>query len=61
MTSNSGEAFRAWDSRHGSDVYDPSTQWRVGKKVAGRELDDRTWDEFPVAPRGCPAPAVVAR
>lgn len=29
---------------------------RVGKKAAGRELDGRTWDEFPVAPRGLPVP-----
>jgi len=43
---------------------DPRT-WlmgRVGKKRAGRELDGRTWDEYPVAPHGIPAPeAVTAR
>ncbi len=32
---------------------------KAGKKLAGRELDGRTWDEFPVAPRGCPAPRAV--
>lgn len=25
------------------------TVWRVGKKAAGREIDGRTWDEFPEA------------
>jgi len=29
------------------DAYDPSGK-RVGKKVAGRVLDGRTWDEMPV-------------
>lgn len=40
------DAFRGWDIEHGSgetrDAY-----WRVGKKTAGRELDERTWDEYP--------------
>lgn len=26
--------------------------WKVGKKAAGRELDGRTWDQFPAAPAG---------
>jgi protein gp37 len=26
---------------------DGTVVWRVGKKAAGRELDGRTWDEFP--------------
>ncbi|MFC4373347.1 DUF5131 family protein [Nocardia halotolerans] len=42
------DAFRGWDIEHGSgetrDAY-----WRVGKKAAGRELDERTWDEYPKA------------
>jgi hypothetical protein len=29
---------------------------RLGKKVAGRDLDGRTFDEFPVAPRGFRSP-----
>jgi protein gp37 len=41
------DTFQAWDAKHGSDVYDRSVQWRVGKKAAGRELDGRTWDEYP--------------
>ena len=28
---------------------DGSLAYRVGKKAAGRLLDGRTWDEFPVA------------
>ena len=40
---------------HGGREYDGSTEsflsttfmYRVGKKKAGRELDGRTWDEFP--------------
>ena len=28
-------------------VYPISHLERVGKKIAGRELDGRTWDEFP--------------
>jgi protein gp37 len=43
----SDDAFHAWDAKYGSDVYDPSVQWRIGKKAAGRELDGRTWDEYP--------------
>jgi protein gp37 len=30
---------------------------RRGKKAAGRELDGRTWDEYPTAPRGITATA----
>ena len=26
---------------------DPTSFWRVGKKRAGRELDGRTWEEYP--------------
>lgn len=34
----------------GGDVIGPDTvaMWRAGKKVAGRELDGREWDEMPV-------------
>ncbi|SLG33563.1 bacteriophage protein gp37 [Mycobacteroides abscessus subsp. abscessus] len=39
--------YMTWDIEHGSAQYHPSVQWRVGKKRAGRELDGRTWDEFP--------------
>lgn len=28
-----------------------TAMYRAGKKAAGRELDGRTWDEFPVIPR----------
>jgi hypothetical protein len=39
-----GEAIRAGhDKAHLTAVY------RVGKHAAGRELDCRTWDEFPLA------------
>lgn len=37
----------SWDIKHGSDQYPPDVQWRVGKKAAGRELDGRTWDQYP--------------
>lgn len=46
------EAFTAWDTKHGSGVYPEDMQWRMGKKLAGRELDGRTWDEFPASPVG---------
>lgn len=38
-----------WDIKHGADQYHPSVQWRVGKHAAGRELDGRTWDQYPAA------------
>lgn len=38
-----------WDDRHGADAYPDESLWRVGKKAAGRELDGRTWDEYPQA------------
>jgi protein gp37 len=34
---------RDWDRPFGDEV----TMCRVGKKAAGRELDGRTWDEYP--------------
>ncbi|WP_431840670.1 DUF5131 family protein [Gordonia hongkongensis] len=37
-----GEAYRA-DFPH----HHPTYLYRVGKKAAGRELDGRTWDEYP--------------
>lgn len=49
------EAFFGWDIEHGSgetrDAY-----WRLGKKAAGRELDEETWDEYPNVPLGEVAP-----
>jgi protein gp37 len=41
------DTFQRWDAAHGCDAYDWGQPWRVGKKAAGRELDDRTWDEYP--------------
>lgn len=37
-----GEAARADFSHH-----HPTSLYRVGKKTAGRELDGRTWDQYP--------------
>jgi protein gp37 len=37
-----GEAIRA-----GHDKAHLHAMYRVGKKAAGRELDGRTWDEYP--------------
>ena len=34
---------------------------RVGKKAAGRDLDGRTFDEFPAGPRGIAVPEAVTR
>lgn len=53
--------FKQWGSHRwvGHSAYDEATQcWvdngiepqRVSKKLAGRELDGRTWDEFPRLP-----------
>ena len=33
----------------------PALGTRVGKKAAGRELDGRTWDEYPIAAHIWPA------
>lgn len=41
------EARRRWDDEHGADCYPEESLWRVGRKIAGRELDGRTWEEFP--------------
>lgn len=43
------DTFRGWDSEHGTSQYGRDVQWRVGKKAAGRELDERTWDEYPTS------------
>jgi len=43
-----------------SDV-DGQIMLRRGKKTAGRELDGRTFDEFPPAPRGMAVPEAVTR
>lgn len=32
----------------GQNLDDNNSVWRVGKKAAGRSLDGRTWDEFPM-------------
>jgi protein gp37 len=42
------DALASWEIRNGVG-YPASTQCRVGKKAAGRELDGRTWDEYPQA------------
>jgi len=42
-------AHHAWDLHHGNDQHLPSTYWRMGKKLAGRELDGRTHDEYPAS------------
>ncbi|MFC4128892.1 phage Gp37/Gp68 family protein [Nocardia rhizosphaerae] len=39
------DAFRAWDCYHAGERRD--RYWRLGKKAAGRELDEETWDEYP--------------
>lgn len=41
------DARRRWDDTHGGDVYPDESLWRIGKKAAGRELDGRTWDQYP--------------
>lgn len=40
-------SISASDMGFGDDL---NNMWRVGKKAAGRELDGRTWDEYPTAP-----------
>jgi protein gp37 len=34
----------------GDEVEDAALVYRVGKKAAGRELDGRTWDQYPAVP-----------
>lgn len=46
------EETTAMTVRLESDVPDTGSWqavYRVGKKAAGRELDGRTWDQFPLA------------
>lgn len=43
------DTFMTWDVANGTSAYDRDAPWRVGKKAAGRELDGRTWDEYPTA------------
>lgn len=42
-------AAQRWFDYHGGEVWPEESLWRVGKKAAGRELDGRTWDEYPAA------------
>jgi protein gp37 len=45
----------AWIDKNGTDFIDDVSQWKngdqdmalVGKACAGREIDGRTWDQFP--------------
>lgn len=43
------EAAADWEIKHGFGAWQEGTLCRVGKKTAGRELDGRTWDEYPKA------------
>ncbi|MCG5460821.1 phage Gp37/Gp68 family protein [Micromonospora sp. MED01] len=43
------DTFMSWDVEHGTSAYDRDQPWRVGKKAAGRELDGRTWDQYPTS------------
>lgn len=47
----------AWKYGERNDRELPISCYRVGKKAAGRLLDGRTWDEFPVATHALPAGA----
>ncbi|HYC55856.1 MAG TPA: phage Gp37/Gp68 family protein [Candidatus Binatia bacterium] len=44
-----GRAFVAWERETSPGCFEGTQLVRVGKKKAGRELDGRTWDEFPEA------------
>ncbi|MDM2398136.1 phage Gp37/Gp68 family protein [Mycobacteroides abscessus] len=47
-TPNTGHRYRDW-----ANLSDPHAfVMRVGKKAAGRELDGRTWDQYPEAATG---------
>lgn len=39
---------RVWAGRHGTAIDGSEVLWRVGKKRAGRRLDGKLWDEYPV-------------
>lgn len=43
------DTFMSWDVHNGTSAYDRSQPWRVGKHRAGRLLDGRTHDAYPVA------------
>jgi hypothetical protein len=45
-----GRPWRGWKIQDRTRDAEPMR--RYGKKAAGCELDGRTWEEFPVAPRG---------
>jgi protein gp37 len=55
------DTFMSWDLAHGTDAIDRSAPWRVGKKAAGRLLDGRTWDEYPVRESTGDAPGEAGR
>jgi protein gp37 len=42
-----GDVYRDIDARVNLAGYGGPVWFRVGKKAAGRELDDQTWDQFP--------------
>jgi len=46
---------------HEVRAYPGALLQRVGKKAAGRELDGRTWDEYPTGVPALPAPQWVER
>jgi protein gp37 len=46
----SDHALASWELRNGPG-YPPETLCRVGKKAAGRQLDGRTWNDYPAADR----------
>lgn len=41
------DTFRDVDALHNLSTYRAETQWHVGKKHAGRQLDGREWNEYP--------------
>lgn len=44
------ETYRVWDYHHGSENCwkdDDPSPWKVGKKKAGRLLDDQEWQQMP--------------
>ena len=47
---NNGASFSVAESDAFLQGTDPMTMFKVGKKAAGRKLDDRTWDEMPATP-----------
>jgi len=49
------DTFMDWDVVNGTSAWDRDRPWRVVRGRAGRELDGRTWDEFPAAVVAVPA------